>query len=68
MNTVPTAPSTFCEKCLGWVWRVQIPYEEVLGALGYVSVHLSICNLECTNSLTDADEGSLQYVLDHIFV
>ena len=31
---IPTAPSKYLLKCLGWVQRVQIPSEEVLGALG----------------------------------
>ena len=37
----PRPPSTYLlRRCLGWVWRVQIPSEEVLGGVGSIIVNI----------------------------
>ena len=36
---IPSGSKYLLRRCLGWVWRVQTPSEEVLGALGMWNKH-----------------------------
>ena len=43
MSKSPNDPSIL-RRCLGWVWRVQVPSEKVLGSLG-IYIYIYICGI-----------------------